>query len=271
MTWQDIEKKCISNDSKSEKDSMFIPDTERVQGIWNHANNSWKDCINDYDRFLKVLCEIDDNRFDKETQIYAAAWSGGKAYEDVQGYLAFQHDPIPGTNRSPGWYVGCNAPKNSAWCETRIAVTRETGADGRPFQKLAYAIRLTDVGGDLDKDTWNHFWRLYNLLNLSKEDMYVSTNGATKDINAILESFDPSVHDLIRLLVDKDIPFNEDGGYSLIGDDGYTIIREAEAAVDSLMIVIDPLDDLSAQAFSMRGYTVILPGELDKLKKIIGE
>ena len=271
MTWQDIEKKCISNDSKSEKDTMFIPDTERVQGIWNHANNSWKDCINDYDRFLKVLCEIDDNRFDKETQIYAAAWSGGKAYEDVQGYLAFQHDPIPGTNTSPGWYLGCNAPKNSAWCETRIAVTRETGADGRPFQKLAYAIRLTDVGGDLDKDTWNHFWRLYNLLNLSKEDMYVSTNGATKDINAILESFDPSVHDLIRLLVDKDIPFNEDGGYSLIGDDGYTIIGEAEAAVDSLMIVIDPLDDLSAQAFSMRGYTVILPGELDKLKKIIGE
>lgn len=250
---------------------MYIPAAERLQSIWNRADNTWKDCINDYDRFLKVLCEIDDNRFEKETQKYALAWSGGQVFEDAQGFLAFQHAPIPGTNSSPGWYIGCNAPKNSKWCETRIAITQETGVDGRSFQKLDYAIRLTDVGGDLDKDTWNHFWRLYNLLNLSKEDMYVSTSSATKDINAILGSFDSSIHDLIRLLVDKNIPFNEDGGYSLIGDDGYTIIGEAETAVDSLKIAIDPLDDESAQAFSGRGYTVILPGEIDKLKKIVGE
>ena len=123
----------------------------------------------------------------------------------------------------------------------------------------------------MDKETWNHFWRLYNILNLSKEDMYVPAANTAVDLDAILENFDESIHDMVRLLVGHGIEFDTDGGFTLVGEDGYSIEGDAQLGVESLNVVIDPLDEASETAFTQRGYTVVKPGEIEKLKTIIGE
>ena len=271
MTWQDLDNKHISNESESMEDSLMIPAAERNRTYWNRQDNIWKNCINDYDRFLKVLAEIDESRFHLPTVVYALAWMQNGIYEDADGYLSFAHPAQPGSAGCIGPYIGCKAPKDSAWCETRIAVTQTTDANGRNTQKINYAIRTTDVGTDLDKETWNHFWRLYNILNLSKEDMYVPAANTAVDLDAILENFDESIHDMVRLLVGHGIEFDTDGGFTLVGEDGYSIEGDAQLGVESLNVVIDPLDEASETAFTQRGYTVVKPGEIEKLKTIIGE
>jgi hypothetical protein len=138
-----------------------------------------------------------------------------------------------------------------------------------PNQTIQYSIKLTDVGVDVDKDTWRHFWRLYNMLNLSSVDMFDLEPDVALDIEAVVENFDPAVEDMVRMLIQKGIDFDYDGEFTLTGDDG-TAIANAQLGVESLKLVIDPYGDECRDVFLEHGFIVLYPGELDKLKEIIG-
>ena len=221
--------------------------------------NGWKHCINDYERFLEVLTGLDEKRFSRWNILYLLSWSNGAKCEDWKGFLAFEHDAIPSDGVNP--FVKSNAPKDSSWCETRVAIL--------PDNSFRYSIKVTEGMVALDKDTWHHFWRLYNLLNLSSEDMYDLEPDIALDIEAVVENFDPSVEDMVRLLIQKGIDFEHDGEFTLFDNDG-TIIANAQLGVESLKLAIDPYDDKSKEMFIDKGYTVLYPGEIDKLKEIIG-
>lgn len=262
MSWQDIKNKGTKQGDENKPDSLF-PANNRQNSIWNHSGNIWKDCVNNYDRLLKVLAEIDEKRFGVANQLYALVWSDGALYEDGDGYLSFQHPPQKINSAAPGAYRNSNIAKDSSWCETRIAVSNESG--------LRYGIRLIPVSANLDQDTWNHFWRLYNILNLTPGvNQYDPQALVEIGIEDILENFDPIVHDHVRLLYDHHIDFNEEGDFALTGTDN-GVIGEAYAGVESLKLAIVPKDEESARAFAANGYTIILEDEIDKLKAIIGE
>ena len=179
--------------------------------------------------------------------------------EDWKGYLSFEHDAVPSGGVDP--FVKSIAPKDSSWCETRIAVL--------PDQTFRYSVKLTDVGVDIDKDIWRHFWRLYNLLNLSAVDMFDLEPDIALHIEAVVANFDPAVEDMVRLLIRRGIDFDHDGEFTLTGEDG-TAIANAQLGVESLKLVIDPYGDVCRDVFIQHGYTVLYPGETDKLKEIIG-
>ena len=257
MTWEDIDNKNSNKD-----DSLFIPGSERNATFWNHPANIWSKRINDYERFLTVLSDMDSSRFRTQNVLYLISWSNGKPYADSDDYLSFSHPATPATGTEPRPYVLCNAPKDTLWCETRVAV--------RPDNTIGYAVRLQEVSVDLDKGVWNHFWRLYNLLNLAKEDMFLPAGTAdTDDVDSILENFDESVHDMVRLLLESGVEFDHDGGFPLLDYEGVTLC-DAQLGSESIKVAIDPLDEASRQVYIQKGYTVLAPGETDKLRTIIG-
>ena len=253
LTWEDIN---LYNAQKD--DSLFIPAVERMPGFWKHPLNKWSLCINNYERFLRVLSEMGAERCKTETLLYLLSWTNGKPFEDAEGFISFQHDEMPAASPQGAFSI-CRAPRNAAWTQTRIAIL--------PSQEVLFNIHLKEDINDLDKDVWNHFWRLYNLLNLSTSDMYVEKAPVTSHLDDILGYYDEAIHDMVTFLVEKGIEFDYENEFCLKDADG-EIIADAALGVDSLKVVIQPFggDDKLLAA----GYTVLHEGDIDKLKEIIG-
>lgn len=254
MTWADID-----NFSNEKEDSLHIPRAERNVNFWDNARNTWKGYANDYGRFLRVLSEMGADRLQADTLIYLLSWTErGKMYLDADGYLSFKVQETLANTRD-GAFVIPRAASNSAWAETRLAIV--------PAPELKYSIRLTDVGANLDKGTWNHFWRLYNLLNLSKSDMYAPATEEESPLETVLEYYDPAIADMVTLLVEKGVEFDHESEFCLKNGFG-EIVADADLGVESLKVVINPHGE--EDKFTAAGYSVLHAGEIDKLKELIG-
>ena len=257
MTWEDIDNKNNGKD-----DSMLIPGPERLAHFWKNKDNMWATRHNDYERFLTVLSDIDSNRFKLQNLLYLLSWSNGQKYAGACEFLSFSQPATPASGEAQDPYILCLAPKDAAWCQTRVAIKQDN--------TIGYAVRLDDLSVDLDKAAWNHFWRLYNIINLAKEDMFVpAVSAGADDVDSVLENFDPAVHDMVRLLLQSGIEFDHDGGFALTDEEGVTVC-DAQLGAESIKVAIDPLDEASREVFIQKGYTVLVPGETDKLKAIIG-
>lgn len=80
-----------------------------------------------------------------------------------------------------------------------------------------------------------------------------------KDPNEkIFEYYADNVHDIIRYLLDKGIPFNKDGGFTLVDGDG-NVLAEAELGIESEKIVFYPFNSQSEIAFKNNGYKICTP------------
>ena len=258
MTWADID-----NYNNSDADSMFIPSGERLDAIWNNPGNKFKNCKNDIERFLYVLQELDDKRLKQPSLLYLTAWTDGKMYGDWKGYLAFRQNYTESPEDAADKYLASLAPKNSIWCQTRIAIT------GQDFR---YSVKNLPQKEALDKDIWNHFWRLYNLLNLSKGELYIEDmdDGLGPNIHTIMKNYDPELKDMIEALLAANVEVNPDGGFSLTSEEG-EILAEAQLGVVSMKLAIDPYGEESRAAFENAGYVVLEIDEIEKLKELLAQ
>ena len=151
LSWDDLE-----DFNESRGDSMFAPALERIGPVWDMAE--LRKYINNMERFLYVLTDFEKDKIKFQTMLYFAAWADAKKYANAEDYLAFRSEPEASTDGT-GFYMS-KAPSQALWANTRVAVHNNA---------VKFGIMLVPVAEDLDKDTWNHFWRLYNLLNLSPE------------------------------------------------------------------------------------------------------
>jgi hypothetical protein len=125
----------------------------------------------------------------------------------------------------------------------------------------------------LDKDEWQHIWRVYNLLQEYCDVKFYSA-GAEHDISEsqtsedeeIFNYFDPELHSIVALLIQNDVPFSHEGSYFLENEKG--LIAEAAIGFSNVRIVIRPLSDLDREAFENTDYTVVEPGDFNL--KLIG-
>ena len=79
---------------------------------------------------------------------YLAAWSEMRKYSNIDEYLGFEADEVASTDNAG--FFKCKTGVDTAWCKLRIAIQDTT---------LKYGVKLSPVVADLDKDTWNHFWK----------------------------------------------------------------------------------------------------------------
>lgn len=71
----------------------------------------------------------------------------------------------------------------------------------------------------------------------------------------VFDKYVASVHPIVRYLLEKNIPFNKDGGFTLLDEDG-NVLAEAELGIESEKTVFSPFNSQSAMAFINNGFTV---------------
>lgn len=71
----------------------------------------------------------------------------------------------------------------------------------------------------------------------------------------VFDFYDESVHEVIKYLQEHDIPFNQEGGFTLTDKDNI-VIAEAELGIESEKIVFLPFNDQSESAFKKSGYSI---------------
>ncbi len=93
--------------------------------------------------------------------------------------------------------------------------------------------------------------------NKDKEKIAFSTEELT-ETESVLEFYNEQVHGLVKHLMKNNLPFNKEGGGSVIDNNGF-IIAEAELGIPSEMIVFYPDDMNSKIIFTDNGYSVLTP------------
>ena len=136
------------------------------------------------------------------------------------------------------------------------------------------AIQLSESHNiSLDKEEWQHLWRIYNLVQEFSEIKFLITgvedepiDSQTTEADDVLNYFDPELHPLVNLLISKSIHFNHEGSFFLESEKG--LVAEAAIGFSDAKIAIRPLSDLDREAFEKAGYTIINPEEFTL--KLIG-
>jgi DEAD/DEAH box helicase domain-containing protein len=130
--------------------------------------------------------------------------------------------------------------------------------------KVRSAIHLVPVpaGADINKEAWEQFWTLYNLLQYHEPDILHIREQIPDALakteapaQAVLDNFDPAWHSIVQNLIAKDIRFNRDTSFTLEDDDGI-ILAEAALGMADLKIVGGAFDEASKQQFESAGYRV---------------
>jgi len=152
------------------------------------------------------------------------------------------------------------------------------------FASLAFGIRLndldikgafsvTEIQKNLEKDNWEKFWQLYNLIQesclLVDETIDTSIKSNNKDIITdkydCLKYHEEELHDIVKQLIDNNITFNEEGGFYIEHESVYA---EAMLGFENKKIVIKPLSDEDRKIFKDAGYQEISSNEFN-IKDIV--
>ena len=195
LSWEDLD-----NFANNITDSVFAAAPDRIAQIWDLTE--LKNYINNFERFIYVLCGIGTSpAFMQHILLYFLAWSERMKFSNCEEYLGFVADAEASTD-SNGFYK-CKAGIETAWAKLRIIVHDN---------KLKYGVKLSTTNEDLDKATWNHFWGLYNLLNLSTElDYYYpgeedidETEGIINESNTESPMEAPDKHNTLYLPIKQE-------------------------------------------------------------------
>ena len=139
---------------------------------------------------------------------------------------------------------------------------------------LRSTIQLKEIPENgLDKEEWQHLWRIYNLVQEYCDVKFYSagaepdlSESQTKEDEEVFNYFDPELHSIVTLLIQNSVPFNHEGSYFLENEKG--LVAEAAIGFSNVRIVIRPLSELDREAFEIEGYTVVEPGDFNL--KMIG-
>lgn len=127
----------------------------------------------------------------------------------------------------------------------------------------AYAL-LNNFAEDLPRTEWQNFWLVYNLYQNViccerelKEPGKEPEEFEELDKLACLTYFDEEYHDIVRKLIEYDIPFNEEGSFFVDGIDAEAVFGWE----DRKLFIGGPLDD--RVIFKNAGYTELDPVSFD--------
>jgi DEAD/DEAH box helicase domain-containing protein len=109
---------------------------------------------------------------------------------------------------------------------------------------------------DYEKANWELFWQTYNLIQFNycktiEKDFLLEH--ATKSIEHILENFRPELHAIVKILVAKKIPINNELDFDVLEDD--VIIAQAELGSETHKFFMYPFNEESKNKLIEKGYT----------------
>lgn len=126
---------------------------------------------------------------------------------------------------------------------------------------LSGLVLLQEENGAFPLESWEQFWQIYNLLQDTKMVEFeikireeVDTTEEEED-DDIFESFDKSVHHILKQLQENNISFSTEPPFSLLENN--RVVASAELGLLDKKVVIDAYDELSIKRFKKAGYQVI--------------
>lgn len=147
------------------------------------------------------------------------------------------------------------------------------------FARMAIAVRLSDLEAkgtlkisqleaDLDKAQWELFWQAFNLAQSfttlvqhpEEKDTQPSPQSSENEMYDCLKYHDESVHHIVKLLIDNNIPFNLDGGFYIEYDGEYA---ESMLGFENKRIFISPLSENDRILFLKAGFKEIKPEDFN--------
>lgn len=123
-------------------------------------------------------------------------------------------------------------------------------------RELKSKVQIYPIEGAMEKDVWQRFWHLYNITQSDTEvclieDTPTVSQTENADPYACLENHDPTLHTIIRQLIDLGIPFARDGGFFI--QHGHTF-AEAMLGFTEARLFIHPLSERDREIFLLAGY-----------------
>ena len=134
------------------------------------------------------------------------------------------------------------------------------------FTLIGYS-RFDDEKIGWEKENWNKFWETYNLTQfhqittISYKDHDQTGESSISEADHILDNFDPVLHKVVKILIDKNIKINEEYDFDLIKDD--EIIAQAELGSYESRFFCKPFDEESKKVFIENGYKEIFVENFD--------
>lgn len=258
LTWTDLDLADLDGGNPSKNDSLYTKPNHSIAQLVKQLyldNSCIGLCLNSFERLIYVL-EHPKNDIKKDVglmliqdndELKKIMFDGN--YRD--SFLTSGVIPPPATDKN-NFFLTSRATRNSLFSTIR------TGINGRNPADTKYSILLTNLNADLDKNDWEHFWRLHNVLSLLGPDaINEGSTNCTKSkstLNDLIDAYDnPDLNPLIEFLYDKKIYINPDGYFVIIEND--EIIAEALIGNEELKFAIC-IDDSSAQLLKSLGYNV---------------
>jgi DEAD/DEAH box helicase domain-containing protein len=278
LTWNDIERFDSTNEVDRKDNLAFKPSylntlkTYQKIPYWQTYSSELINATNSMERLIWVLNNpLIANNVDKKIGLYLSL---------LQSEFA---KPSCDNEEVETWLGNGDGVKSG-----QVAVNKKDGAfyvfpniymDEAEFIKTTTAIRISDldvksktiVAKDIisiDKEKWEDFWQIYNLIQANSIVQYESEVEilVTEDKYECLKYHDIRLHEIIRSLIDNDIPFEKEGGFFINFEGGFA---ESMLGFNDPKIAILPLSEEDETAFKNAEFEIILPEmfNINMLKK----
>lgn len=303
LTWDDLDIWCQEQTDK-QQDSLMIPggkyntSISQLQEMYDQTN-IWNGVSNNMERLLVVMVRMKDmDNLEPTVAHYLMQWNGNLQtavhnMSSINTFLNHFNLHASGNLEIPveelegqdiDHYLSTDAMLQTTHVGVNIALIEDNNtSDDEAVPEVIYNV-ITDPGeDDLDKDRWNYFWRLFNLLNLGDNAVMKKaqmTDSAAENASdneqderrrqEILQYYAAlGVEEIAGYLLEHHVAINPEGGFSLTDDD--TMVS-ADAALGSkaYRFVVDPFDEASKTAFENAGYKVFTADDLDAVRSIVG-
>jgi DEAD/DEAH box helicase domain-containing protein len=122
-------------------------------------------------------------------------------------------------------------------------------------------VYVTEVQDAIEKKVWERFWQIYNLTQAFSEVVFGNEKATSgTETYECLKYHEPSLHVIIKQLIDNDIPFEREGGFFINYENSFA---ESMLGFKEAMIIIKPLSEEDRKIFILAGYKEIEPIDFD--------
>lgn len=126
------------------------------------------------------------------------------------------------------------------------------------------SVFVSEIEDGLDKDTWERFWQIFNLIQQNCTtvvgDIEVEIKAEDLQKYDCLSYFDSDLHPIVMQLIDNNIPFERQGGFFLPYGESFA---EAMLGFHEAKIFLKPISENDREIFIEGGYTEVNPSDFN--------
>lgn len=270
LTWHDLDLyEGLSDDIDGieEIGNVYHREIETMKTTMK-ANYAWIEDKNSLARMLYMLGHADDDKvLERATCAFMAGCYKKNTFkaqinkEDVVSHFHLSLSPLTKETLQKGdFYLSPDKSIMPALADPFVAVYMKD-------VKALYDMNVKPIGKEvLDQKEWEHFWQLYNLLQLCPNEQTQGDETEVDDV--LLENFDETLWPIVKLFAEKGVSVNRDGDFCLIGDDD-EVLADAQLGSEQLKIVVAPYSDEAKGQFEQQGYKVLTANDVEQIKNLI--